>query len=67
MTDRDDITRQVEELLGSEGSHELAELMVGRLIEVGGIEFDAQIGYERAESFPAEFERALDASIGPTR
>lgn len=55
MTDRNDITRQIEDLLGSEGTHGEAASITEALIENGGITFDPQYGYERSEDFDSKF------------
>ena len=49
MTDRNQIINEVEELLGSEGSHDLAEAMVEALQTQGYITFDEHHGYVLAE------------------
>jgi hypothetical protein len=48
MTDKNQIREQVEELLGSEGSPEMAEALVATLESHGYITFDGQYGYELA-------------------
>lgn len=45
MTDRNGIIDQIEELLGSEGSRELAEAMLPILQKDGYVTFDAQNGF----------------------
>lgn len=63
MTNRNDITRQVEELLGSDGSPEMAAALLPHLEDAGAITFDADRGYEMTESFDDEFAGALAAVI----
>lgn len=48
MTDRNDAVRQVEEWLGSEGTHEMAEAVFTILRESGFVTFDPQCGFEFA-------------------
>ena len=50
MSDQRDIIRQLEEMLGSEESPEMAELMFVKLKSSGHIEFDAQDGYSFVRS-----------------
>lgn len=61
MTDRNNITRKIEELLGSDGSPEMAAALLPHLESAGAITFDAARGYEMAESFDDEFAAALVA------
>jgi hypothetical protein len=46
MTDKNDIIRQIEDLLGPEGSRDLAEAMLPILKRRGYVTFDADSGYE---------------------
>lgn len=61
MTTKTDITRQIEELLGSEGSPELAAAMLERLEAVEAVTFDAARGYQMTDTFDAFFDAALTA------
>lgn len=63
MTDRNDIIRQIEELLGSEGSPEMAAALLPHLESAGAITFDASRGYEMAENFDHEFAVVLSTVI----
>jgi hypothetical protein len=72
MTTKTDITRQIEERLGSEGSLQMAAQMFDALEAVGAIAFRADFGFhfvgEDRESgnFPA-WDAALDYVSGATR
>lgn len=59
MTTKTDITRQIEELLGSEGSPELAAAMLERLEAADAVTFDAARGYQMADGFDEAFPVAL--------
>ena len=67
MTNRNDITRQIEQLLGSDGSPEMAAALLPRLESTGAITFDASCGYQMADSFDDEFSGALAAAIKEVR
>jgi hypothetical protein len=51
MTDKNEIIRRIEELLGSEGSHEQAANMLPALKAAGLVTFDASAGFEFAPQF----------------
>lgn len=64
MTDKRDITRQIEELLGSEGSTEMAAAMLERLETMNAVVFDPAAGYTMTDSFDEAFPVALAAEVG---
>jgi hypothetical protein len=45
MTNRNDMIRQIEEMLGGEGSPEMAEAMFNQLKAAGDVTFDAARGF----------------------
>lgn len=67
MTTKTEITRQIEELLGSEGTPELAAELLPHLEQAGVIIFDASRGYQTTDRFDAEFGVALARLIEEVR
>jgi len=63
MTDRRDIIRQVEEMLGSEGSNEMAAQMLVELRSSGIIKFDEQSGYTLNQDCESAWDAALQKVI----
>jgi hypothetical protein len=59
VTDKNNMIRQVEELLGSEGTHEDAVRMFDALRTAGTITFDATSGFEMAEVDEVDWQRLL--------
>ena len=63
MSDQRDIIRQLEEMLGSEGSPEMAELMFVELKSSGIITFDERGGYALTQDCEAAWDAALQKAI----
>lgn len=61
MTNRNDITRQIQELLGSEDSFEVAQDMLEWLEAHQAVTFDAARGYEMIDE--PEFSRIFDSGL----
>jgi hypothetical protein len=61
MTDRNEITRQIEELLGANGSHALAVAMLESLERHGCVQFNAASGYHWATDETGEVIGWADA------
>lgn len=63
MSDQRDIIRQLEEMLGSGGSPEMAELMFVELKSSGIITFDERGGYTLTHDCEPAWDAALQSAI----